>query len=1152
VNTVTNMELFPKEQFRLRQISLYNWGTFDKLHHIKVAKKGHLVVGRSGAGKTTILDAISTMLIPARVLHYNAAASQNTKRRDRSFVSYVRGTWGEQTDKATGSSALQHRRSNTTMSAIALMFQNDLGRVVTLVRIFWIKGTSSDSGGFSKSGSGFGMHFMIVNRAFDLMELGRFQDADFDVRQLRKWYSEPEVHFDSEFGPYCDRFRRILGIDSEAALLLLHRTQSAKNMDNLNDFLRDFMLDRPSTFEVADHLVKEFTSLNEAHAAVVKARDQIKLLEPAQEQYFLCTNAKNRQSELRVLMEIIPAYREQRRIEFWAQEVKANKSKRDQLKSEIASAATEQENARRALNDLRNERAQLGGAQIENLEQEKRSLEAAKLAKLAKRKIVAAAFESLEWGMTESPEYFALLQEGARSEIDKYLPAIEERRQRRFDLQQKIFPMHEKLAALSREVASLKNRPSNLPSWYVDVRSKIAEAVGLDVSDLPFVGELIQALPDEERWHGAIERLLRPTALTLLVKEGHFSRVAKYINETHLGGRLQFSRVTPRAVSSRPLHAQSVVHKLEVKEGQWASWVTAELQQFYGDYRCVDSVAELEAVERGLTEKGLIKQGRDRHVKDDRFEVSKRSEWVTGFDSAAKIAALEAEGAKLAEQNERLSQQVKDMDAEDTRANKRILPCQTVVDTTFEEINLGPVLQRISQIDGTIAILKGENPAMLAVEERIKIAEDKHRETENRVNGLHLEYETVDKAIGSMERRFAEAQGSQLGQRQLAPFVKEKLDERFAVKFEAQRGKNLTPERIGDITSDMLQDMTKEAGEVSESIRGYEIAIQTAFTKFVARWPEDSGDVDGTLGSADDFFVMLGRLKNDRLPQFEGRFYNLLRGQSHQNLASLVESLTEARNDIRERLDSVNEILEKEPFNNDNGHSTFMHIEVRDRHIQELVEFRQKVREALSNAFTDDQEQATARFEVVSSVVKRLGSAEPADVRWRDVVLDVRQHVEFIGRETNADGEEVQLWTGGESKSGGQRQKLAATCLAAALRYQLGGHDLHYPLYAPVVLDEAFDKSDHEFTITIMNIFIKFGFQLIVATPIKSVMALEPFVGGASFIEIRDRKDSAIKAIEYDDEASQLVLSEEMRRKAAAAALGADLDDENGGELEVA
>jgi len=79
-------------------------------------------------------------------------------------------------------------------------------------------------------------------------------------------------------------------------------------------------------------------------------------------------------------------------------------------------------------------------------------------------------------------------------------------------------------------------------------------------------------------------------------------------------------------------------------------------------------------------------------------------------------------------------------------------------------------------------------------------------------------------------------------------------------------------------------------------------------------------------------------------------------------------------------------------------------------------------------------------------------------------------------------------------------------------------------VYGPVVLDEAFGKADNEFTELAMRIFEKFGFQMIVATPLKSVMTLEPFIGGACFVDITDRRRSATLPIEYDNEQRRLRL----------------------------
>ena len=178
---------------------------------------------------------------------------------------------------------------------------------------------------------------------------------------------------------------------------------------------------------------------------------------------------------------------------------------------------------------------------------------------------------------------------------------------------------------------------------------------------------------------------------------------------------------------------------------------------------------------------------------------------------------------------------------------------------------------------------------------------------------------------------------------------------------------------------------------------------------------------------------------------------------------------------------------------------------------------------------SSDPSVAEARFLALKVLVKRLASQDANEQRWRALVLDVRQHIDFIARERDGAGLEVEVYRSGAGKSGGQRQKLAATCLAAALRYQLGGVDGAFPTYSTVVLDEAFDKADPKFTALAMNIFVQFGFQMIVATPMRSVMALEPFIGGATYVSIKDRKHSQTFEIQYDESQSRLQLSSQQR-----------------------
>ncbi len=236
-------------------------------------------------------------------------------------------------------------------------------------------------------------------------------------------------------------------------------------------------------------------------------------------------------------------------------------------------------------------------------------------------------------------------------------------------------------------------------------------------------------------------------------------------------------------------------------------------------------------------------------------------------------------------------------------------------------------------------------------------------------------------------------------------------------------------------------------------------------------------------------------------------------------------------------MDEVNASLEQVPFNRD----TILTIEVGDRRLAEVQEFQQQLRAVLSHQQTEDRALAEAQFSTLRALVARLGAQEPEARRWREQVLDVRLHVEFIGVELDAQTRaQVEIYRSGAGKSGGQRQKLATTCLAAALRYQLGGEDGELPRYCAVVLDEAFDKADNEFTALAMNIFENFGFQMVVATPLKSVMTLEPFIGGACFVEISGRHNSGVLLIEYDEQAQRLKLPERARGDEPAVADAVD------------
>ena len=76
--------------FRLTRLEVFNWGTFDnRVWTLQLDGKNGLLTGDIGSGKSTLVDAITTLLVSANRIAYNKAAGADSK--ERTLRSYVLG-----------------------------------------------------------------------------------------------------------------------------------------------------------------------------------------------------------------------------------------------------------------------------------------------------------------------------------------------------------------------------------------------------------------------------------------------------------------------------------------------------------------------------------------------------------------------------------------------------------------------------------------------------------------------------------------------------------------------------------------------------------------------------------------------------------------------------------------------------------------------------------------------------------------------------------------------------------------------------------------------------------------------------------------------------------------------------------------------------
>jgi uncharacterized protein YPO0396 len=179
---------------------------------------------------------------------------------------------------------------------------------------------------------------------------------------------------------------------------------------------------------------------------------------------------------------------------------------------------------------------------------------------------------------------------------------------------------------------------------------------------------------------------------------------------------------------------------------------------------------------------------------------------------------------------------------------------------------------------------------------------------------------------------------------------------------------------------------------------------------------------------------------------------------------------------------------------------------------EDVKDFRGQVDALLRNAPAARQntQASLAQFQRVRDLMARFTREDLTDRRWRANVLDVRNSYTFYGREENVDGVTVHTFRNTASSSGGEQEKLVAFCLSAALSYNLADADSDgRPRFAPLMLDEAFSKSDETFSAQALAAFDEFGFQLLIAAPIRLSGIVEPYIGQAILVEKRLTDDGA-------------------------------------------
>jgi uncharacterized protein YPO0396 len=209
---------------------------------------------------------------------------------------------------------------------------------------------------------------------------------------------------------------------------------------------------------------------------------------------------------------------------------------------------------------------------------------------------------------------------------------------------------------------------------------------------------------------------------------------------------------------------------------------------------------------------------------------------------------------------------------------------------------------------------------------------------------------------------------------------------------------------------------------------------------YVTRYPLDAQEVDVSLEAAGEYRSMLDRLEADDLPRFQARFKELLNENTIREVASFQSQLKCECQGVRERIDSINRSLREIDYEQ----GRYIMIEAEPSTDPDIRDFQRDLRACTEGSLAGSEEApySEEKFLQVKRIISRFRGREGTtelDHNWKRKVTDTRNWFTFSASERwREDDREHEHYTDSGGKSGGQKEKLAYTVLAASLAYQFG------------------------------------------------------------------------------------------------------------------
>ncbi len=1114
---VVDSDHLSSDGFRLVELQIQNFGTYDGAPSVIRFGRGNAIfTGRNGVGKTTAIDAFRMLI--AQEPNFNDATTPEARKRDRDIRTYYQGVVGKRQVEGTSRSQVLRPYDQRKFMVIVGVFVDARGQPISAARLVQ----------YDTQGQGNSQRYVI---ATDRLDIARDFPHFATARAIRTGLADKGARTYDTFDAYRAALSGHFGIDdARQTWALFERAIGTKTVDNLTEFMRDLILPASALAETADQLVRSTAALDEAYQTVKSDEAKIKLLDrivkeigELERSFDATAKARSLQSYRRTAEAVVMRRAVGRDLAQQHATLRAVAQKH-------ANASARAAAIQRRVADLELQQRQHGGQLIaewrRDIEDRERSISTIRsdLDSLAKSLI---AFEIVDDFSFEESHHDL----GQWESIKARLLAKAE------GLPGRTAAMDRTLAGRSADIAKYESErterqtdleaaeraKSNLPRRLIETRERLADELGKPSASLPFFGELVRVSNDAVRdgWEGALNRLLGNMARRLLVPGELYAKAARAINDRHLGLRLEYDRVERVAVHRSRHGADRAAGKLDVRQDNaFAGHVRAVLDQRF-DHQCFDAAGDgFQTSGRALTKAGQSRDGA-RHVKDDRREIDDRSAYLLGWDTAERIALLKRDLRRLETDLEVAAQEKSKVRAVRDGLLVQADQMRTLADRmgAFDSVDVAKLQAEIDERAQWIEEATENNPDFVALTAAIASAHAEQRRVQTEKDELGGEQavlkDKISKVELNLERLGNEVRGKAVPYSAWTGYV--------GLARELQPGTNIfvaSPDTGGVLRDDIweaVRSRLERLLETESNRRERLIGTLNRLTgEYLREFPAEGGRLAAT-GISDEESGHIRADWRQRRRDIEARELVRHRERLQQAMTDAIDNgivaiktrLDQERTSVRDTIAGINETLRAVVY--DPAHGTRIRFVATDSSSKRIVTFGRDLRQVTDDwigAADDDIEERYLKTKRFIDQVRDV----PENGTWRREVLDTRRWFTFVAQEykLNGDGSEqiVNDYDGASGTSGGQKERLAMTVMAAGLAWRLGIVDQARSSrsFRVLMLDEAFKNSHDETTRALLGLFEAFGFQMVFAMPSKNLAVVAGHINRAFAVDTKRRR----------------------------------------------